>query len=425
MASNGIKIKEDTFKGVCGALLGLAIVIAIARTAIRFHTTPRYTLDDVLLLFACASLTAATALLYRLIPYVYLCDELALKDRVSLSISVEDLAKKTIPLLEAYAFISWLVVYTVKICFLIFFRALIDRLRRMVIYWNVVVLISIVFGGITLFEVFIACPRTSSSSLTCLQGDGFKRTFIVDLIVKCFDIITDILIVTIPVSILWNVRINIRHKLGIGAVLCLSIVMIVISIINTSSIHTSGDFFDLVWKLFWQQVEACSAVIVVSLTAFRSIFIAKKRELNNTKAKFGIFQRFESWFSSRKKSGGDIQHASPSPLANQAPPHLTLGTSFRSNQEKALLNSRVQPPSEIASLSHLENRESDSQEDSSHLEGLATQIGSTNTSAIKYSETCEYQPRSSSQETGRGHWWQKGMISGVSLSRSKGPDSEV
>ena len=208
--------------------------------------------------------------------------------------------------------------------------------------------------------------------------------------------------------------------------------MIVISIINTSSIHTSGEFFDLVWKLFWQQVEACSAVIVVSLTAFRSFFIAKNRKLDNTKAEFGIFQRFQSWLSSKKKSGSDVQHASPSPLANQSPPHLTLGTSFRSNQEKALLDSRVQPPSEIASLSHLENPESDSQEDSSHLQGLATQTGSTNTSAIKDSKTCdkdsktcEYQPRASSQDTGRGHWWQKDIISGFSLSRSEVPDSEV
>ena len=152
-----------SFEGVCGALLGLAIIIAISRTAIRFRTTPRYTLDDVLLLFACVFLTAATALLYRLIPYAYLCDELALKDRVSLSISVEDLGKKSLRLLEAYGFISWLVVYAVKLCFLIFFRALIDRVRRIIIYWNVVVWITIVFGGFSLFEVYIACPRTNPS----------------------------------------------------------------------------------------------------------------------------------------------------------------------------------------------------------------------------------------------------------------------
>ena len=200
--------------------------------------------------------------------------------------------------------------------------------------------------------------------------------------------------------------------------------MIVIALIYISRIRTSVDSFNLVWILFWQQAGACAAVVMVSITAFRSIFISNKRKADKTKAEPGIFQRFQMWLSPKKQSGGDVQHLSPSPPANQAPPHLTLGASFQSKQQKALLDSRVQPPSKSASLSHLEHPERDSQE-SNHLGSLGTQTGSTHTSAIKDSETCEYQPGESSQGTGRGHWWQMGIISGFSLSRSKGPDSEV
>ena len=201
--------------------------------------------------------------------------------------------------------------------------------------------------------------------------------------------------------------------------------MILIAIIYTSRIRTSVDSFNLVWKLFWQQVGACAAVIMVSLTAFRSIFVSNKRKVDHTKAKPGVFHRFQIWLSSKKQSGGDVQHLSPFPPANQAPPHLTLGTSFRSNQQKGLSDSRLQPPYESASKSHFEETESDSQEESNHLGVPGTQTRSTDTSAITDLETCEYQPGGNSQGSGRGHWWQRGIISGFSLSRSKGPDSEV
>ena len=159
----------DSFKnqGVCGALFSLAIVTAIARTLIHFRTAPRYTLDDALLLFACICLTAATGLLYKLIPLIYFIEELDFKDQVPLPFPTSDVTKDTIlatRLLDAYTSLSWTVIYAAKFCYLIFFRALIDRVRQMIIYWRIAVLITVVFGGLTLGETFIACPRIDVSS---------------------------------------------------------------------------------------------------------------------------------------------------------------------------------------------------------------------------------------------------------------------
>ena len=208
--------------------------------------------------------------------------------------------------------------------------------------------------------------------------------------------------------------------------------MIVIALIYTSRIRTSVSSFNLVWKLFWQQVGACAAVIMVSLTAFRSIFVSNKRKVDHTKAKTGVFQRFQIWLSSKRGFEDDIQHLSPSTPAKQTPPHLTLGTSFRSNQQKDLLDSRLQPPSENASSSHFQDPESGLQEEPMHLGVLGTQTGSTDTSAVTDPESCEYQTGkealsvSSAQGTGwdrRGHWWQMGILSAFSLPRPKGLNS--
>lgn len=159
-------------KGVCGTLFALAIIAAIARTSIRFRTTPQYALDDALLLVACICLAAATGLLYKLIPNAYLYEELDFQERVSLPFPMSDIVKEavlTVRILHAYTLTSWLVVFAAKFCFLSFFRALIDRVRRMIIYWRIVVLITIISGGLCLCETFIACPHIEASSCGFLQ----------------------------------------------------------------------------------------------------------------------------------------------------------------------------------------------------------------------------------------------------------------
>lgn len=65
-----------------------------------------------------------------------------------------------------------------------------------------------------------------------------------------------------------------QQKLALGLSLCLSIIMIITAIVQISAIHAPTDTIDVTWEIFWQLMEACIAVIMVSLTAFRSLFVA-------------------------------------------------------------------------------------------------------------------------------------------------------
>ena len=240
------------------------------------------------------------------------------------------------------------------------------------------------------------------------------------------------LVITIPITLLWNARIKTRQKLGIGAFLCLSVVMIIVAIIRASGIRTSADSFNLVWELFWQQVEACAAVLMVSLIAFRSIFLSSKHKVDRKDGRPGIFQRLYTWLSAKKASKGDVRHLSSSTQVDQAPPHVTLGTSFQSNQRKGLLSSQLQPVYQSAS-SHSQDPESGLRGESNDLESLATKAREIESPAGTESRSREHQPAkptvpfSKSQSTKpphRGHWWQMGIISNFTLSRSRGPESE-
>lgn len=81
-------------------------------------------------------------------------------------------------------------------------------------------------------------------------------------------------VIVIPILLLWRVQIKLQQKLALGFSLCLSIIMIITAIVQISGIHAPANTIDVVWEIFWQLMEACIAVIMVSLTAFRSLFVA-------------------------------------------------------------------------------------------------------------------------------------------------------
>jgi hypothetical protein len=78
------------------------------------------------------------------------------------------------------------------------------------------------------------------------------------------------------------VRIDIRRKIALGIVLCLSTVMIVVAIFRVSLapvvLPSGRGTTDTAWLFFWQNIEAATAVIMVSITAFRSMLGQQQRK---------------------------------------------------------------------------------------------------------------------------------------------------
>lgn len=81
--------------------------------------------------------------------------------------------------------------------------------------------------------------------------------------------------VSFPIVLLWKVQLSMRQKIGIGSSLCLSLVMVLVAVVRISGVRLPNGKPDLVWLAFWQQQECSIAVTMVSLTAFRSLFVAE------------------------------------------------------------------------------------------------------------------------------------------------------
>jgi hypothetical protein len=61
-------------------------------------------------------------------------------------------------------------------------------------------------------------------------------------------------------------------KIGIGVFLCLSLFMLACSITRAAGTYYNGTL-DTPWQVFWLHAEACVAVLMASITVYRSVLI--------------------------------------------------------------------------------------------------------------------------------------------------------
>ena len=168
---------------VSGTMFSIAIIAAIARTVIRFRIQRRLLLDDILLGFGCVCLIAATILLYKVLPVLYLVLRLVSDpSSVRLPPGFSQQASFYQKILYSHLALAWSVIYSVKFCFLCLFRLLIDRLKGIVRYWRFVVGITAISAGYCISYQFIVCPRFGFASACELHLVSFKYVWIILLI---------------------------------------------------------------------------------------------------------------------------------------------------------------------------------------------------------------------------------------------------
>ena len=108
--------------------------------------------------------------------------------------------------------------------------------------------------------------------------------------------------ISVPVLLLWNVQISPRRKFALWGVLCLSIFTAITAIITIAGGNTSHGQVDSAWVIFWQQAEAAVALIVVSVSAFRALFVARKASKAKSPTKKRTYYRpMWSWKSKERR----------------------------------------------------------------------------------------------------------------------------
>ena len=79
-------------------------------------------------------------------------------------------------------------------------------------------------------------------------------------------------VVSIPIILLRKSQLRVSQKLGLCVFLCLSVVMAVLAGIRASGFQFEKGY-DVIWDLWWKYIEACVGCCMVSVSAFRSLFV--------------------------------------------------------------------------------------------------------------------------------------------------------
>ena len=123
----------------------------------------------------------------------------------------------------------------------------------------------------------------------------------------------------IPIYLIWLLRARTRQKFELATFLCLSIFMIILAIVRIGGLRYNNRI-DLSWNHLWFHLESCTAVTMLSATAFRSLFVSAVPKGN----------RAAPWVPSTDRLLGRhkrnvLDHQDPDELSTP-PPTLTKGS---------------------------------------------------------------------------------------------------
>lgn len=122
----------------------------------------------------------------------------------------------------------------------------------------------------------------------------------------------------VPVVLLWKAKITLRQKSLIGFFLSLSMCMIIIALVRISGVRTHRDVIDVQWLLFWNEVEATVATIMVSVTAFRQLIGLKALDAREGRDRswysYHNYHRRLPFRSSKKSLGKGWETGQPPPI---------------------------------------------------------------------------------------------------------------
>ncbi|KAK4207858.1 hypothetical protein QBC37DRAFT_432811 [Rhypophila decipiens] len=255
---------------------GLAMVFLFLRLYSRWLGKRRLHLDDYFIIFAGALALATAALWQWAAPAMY---------RSLTAAGLHGDLPADFPQQLKRFLVTWGVIQmfyatsltAVKVSFLVFFRRLGGHMSRLRFIWWPVLFFTLASWAIMTGLVHYRCVFTSLEEIFeyCSTPDSIQFTTATLKVGCSLDVISDFLILLIPIILLWGVQIPRKRKIVFIGLISLTLVTIIISIARAAdgfATHWNTHQDDVSYLCLWTAVEPCAAIIVACLTAFPQLF---------------------------------------------------------------------------------------------------------------------------------------------------------
>ncbi|RDL38406.1 uncharacterized protein BP5553_02746 [Venustampulla echinocandica] len=270
-------VKESVFVTIVWAGTAISFLFVSGRIIVRLRTSGRLWFDDLFVVIGWLLILGSSIVWRYAERAMYLSIEVAAGQLSPLEYTTyipdtEHYMKSTVAII--ILFYSSLA--AIKISFLLFFRRLLSgvHIRVLMIQWWVVFGITIVTWIACIADTQYKCLAAPYIKIVqeCTKqwSVNFQR---ITLTANCvMDVVTDALIITIPVAILWNTRIPMKHRLALAGLFGLTIVTMTFAIVRVAVVLSATEQADVSWLYMWSAIEPPIAVIISCLISFRALF---------------------------------------------------------------------------------------------------------------------------------------------------------
>ncbi|KAI5784753.1 hypothetical protein EDC01DRAFT_663305 [Geopyxis carbonaria] len=246
------KEKSSFFLRNTWMLYGIGAAAAIARIGIRFYLTRRIGVEEWIMLFALLCWTGDTFLITVVVEKG--TNQVGSVDRSTIpaaEVSARELGSKSF--LAAWFFYTT-AIWACKAAILIFYKRLTDRStqRKAVKFAGGVLVVTYL---VCMLSVALVC-RPFKGNWTVFPDPGPActegRHFV--WIVGVFNIITDVMLLAIPMPMLLHLQVNLTRKILLGALFSLGTFVIIATILRIYFTISTNDISNMT---FWSMIGTC------------------------------------------------------------------------------------------------------------------------------------------------------------------------
>ncbi|KAF1343460.1 hypothetical protein EJ07DRAFT_130650 [Lizonia empirigonia] len=304
------RIHRDAFVISTSCLIGLIFIAVAARFITQIRARKPLAFDDGFLLIGLATLIAALVIFYtKVIEPMYLTFALITRTPGVVSPPVEDLAKMSDDFrvnVTVTLILCWCTIMAVKFSFMFFFKKLIGRLPTLTIYWWIIFAYNVIVLGYGASVYYVVCPYSGGDPRGFLCNTTGKGPLVAHSTAQMtLDLFGDTLVLAIPIAVVWKIRVHWTQRLALGFSLCLTVFLIIITIVRVSGI-VYADTVDNIWEIYWTLLSAEVGIIMAAAISFRAFFVARSNsKKSNLSPQEQARQFFKQSYLNRKRRRKD------------------------------------------------------------------------------------------------------------------------